>query len=106
MTFEVEAEQGAGIELVVTDDAIRQVARAAQQRGTGARALRSILEKLLMDAMFVAPDPDVIRVVLDADAVTGKKPLTIVRNNKNDTNDDDDDDRDVPTSEDLKVAYS
>ena len=94
------------VELVVTDDAIREVARAAQQRGTGARALRSILEKLLMDAMFVAPDPDVIRVVLDADAVTGKKPLTIVRNNKNDTNDDDDDDRDVPTSEDLKVAYS
>ncbi|KAJ8608566.1 hypothetical protein CTAYLR_005967 [Chrysophaeum taylorii] len=67
------------VDLVITDAAIDEIATAALNRGTGARALRAILEKLLLDAMFVAPDPDVVKVVLDAPAVRGDAPITIHR---------------------------
>lgn len=71
--------QLSNVDLVVTDDAILEIAKAAIKRGTGARALRSILEKLLIDAMFVAPDADVHAVIVDADAVCGRAPVHIRR---------------------------
>lgn len=67
------------VELAVHDDAVQEIAHQAYKRGTGARALRSILERLLLDAMFVAPDPDVTSVIIDAPAARGDKPVTIVR---------------------------
>ena len=104
------------VDLVVPDEAIREIAKIAQHRGTGARALRSILEKLLMDAMFVAPDPDVSSVVVDAGAVKGEKPVSILRvvedpsrrtdNLVNDDDDDDDDEGEPCGGPDLAVAYS
>jgi len=105
------------VDLVVTDDAVRQIAREAQHRGTGARALRSILEKLLMDAMFVAPDPDVSSVVVDAKAVRGEATVDVRRldvttqgttTHKKDRNtlSVDDDEDDSPGGPNLAVAYS
>lgn len=44
------------MELVVTPDACRAIAEKAMQRGTGARGLRSIVEKLLTPVMFYLPD--------------------------------------------------
>ena len=44
------------VELIVTPDAQRAIAETAIQRGTGARGLRSILEKLLTPVMFRLPD--------------------------------------------------
>ena len=41
-----------GAELRVTSGALRTIARTAVSRGTGARGLRSIMEKLLRDAQF------------------------------------------------------
>ena len=44
-----------GIELEFTEDAVRELAAQAMKKGTGARALRSLLEKLMLDVMFESP---------------------------------------------------
>lgn len=45
-----------GVELVMTDEAIREVAKVALKRKTGARALRSIMEHLMMELMYEVPE--------------------------------------------------
>ncbi len=45
-----------GASLDFTPDAIHEIARQAKARGTGARALRSIMEKLMLDIMFDLPE--------------------------------------------------
>lgn len=67
------------VDFHVTDDGLKEVARTAFQRGTGARGLRSITENVLMETMFVTPSlPDVHTVYLDADGVRGdKKPMLL-----------------------------
>ncbi len=44
-----------GVELHCTSGALREIARAALDMGTGARGLRTVMERLLGDAMFDAP---------------------------------------------------
>ena len=44
-----------GIRLTFEEDAIREVAKLALERKTGARGLRSILEGIMVDAMYEAP---------------------------------------------------
>ncbi len=44
-----------GANLIFEDEAVRLIAKDAIQRNTGARGLRSILEKLMRDVMFEAP---------------------------------------------------
>ncbi|OPX23293.1 MAG: ATP-dependent protease ATP-binding subunit ClpX [Planctomycetales bacterium 4484_113] len=44
-----------GVELKFTRGAMREIARLAKKRGTGARGLRSITEKLLLDYMYDLP---------------------------------------------------
>ena len=64
-----------GVKLNVTDDGLRAIAKMAVARKTGARGLRSILERVLMQPMFDAPDKDdLVEIVIDADVVNGKKP--------------------------------
>jgi ATP-dependent Clp protease ATP-binding subunit ClpX len=45
-----------GVELEFTPDARRELAAQALKKGTGARALRGLIEKLMLDVMFDAPD--------------------------------------------------
>ena len=45
-----------GARLKFDDDAIREIARRAKARGTGARALRSIMESLMLDIMYDLPE--------------------------------------------------
>ncbi|XP_056307818.1 ATP-dependent Clp protease ATP-binding subunit clpX-like, mitochondrial [Danio aesculapii] len=59
-------------ELNVTSDALRAIARLALERKTGARGLRSIMEKLLLEPMFEVPQSDIIAVELNKDVVQGK----------------------------------
>jgi len=63
-------------ELKFTDDALVSIAQKAITRKSGARGLRSIIEKLLLDAMFEVPDEkDVTEVVVNKNTVEeGKKP--------------------------------
>lgn len=59
-------------ELNVTPDALRAIARFALERKTGARGLRSIMEKLLLEPMFEVPQSDIIAVELTKEVVQGK----------------------------------
>ncbi len=63
-----------GVELVVKEEALRAVAREALRRGTGARALRSILEDVMLSAMYEVPsNPEVKRVVITEECITEHK---------------------------------
>jgi ATP-dependent Clp protease ATP-binding subunit ClpX len=66
-----------GVELEFTADALRELATQAMQKGTGARALRSLLEKLMLDVMYDIPaDEDIVSVTVNRPAVLGDaKPL-------------------------------
>ncbi len=62
------------VKLKVTRDGLRAIAQMAVKRGTGARALRSIFEKLMLDVMFEVPSRDDIdTVVINKQVVEGKK---------------------------------
>jgi ATP-dependent Clp protease ATP-binding subunit ClpX len=63
-----------GVRLRFTPDAIRAIARKAIRLKTGARALRSIMENLMLDVMFDLPQrDDVAEVLIDAAAVAGSR---------------------------------
>ena len=47
-----------GVELEFSDDALRELAAQAIKKGTGARALRGLLEKLMLDVMYDVPGTD------------------------------------------------
>ena len=44
-----------GVDLSFTDSALREMARIAIQKGTGARGLRAILEHIMLDLMYDVP---------------------------------------------------
>ncbi|XP_067827529.1 caseinolytic mitochondrial matrix peptidase chaperone subunit Xa isoform X2 [Heptranchias perlo] len=66
-------------DLNVSEDALRAIARLALERKTGARGLRSIMEKLLLEPMFEVPNSDIVAVEVDKDIVDGKKPPGYIR---------------------------
>ena len=72
------------VKLQFTDDALKAIAKKAIERKTGARGLRSIIENLLLNAMFEVPDmEDVIEVVVEKDTVEeSKEPEFIKGENK------------------------
>lgn len=73
-----------GVKLNITDDGLRQIAKVAAERKTGARGLRSILERVLLAPMFDAPDKeDLAEIVIDADVVSGTKaPVEVMKESK------------------------
>lgn len=52
-----------GIELTFTESALRELARKAIEQKTGARGLRSILEKVMLDVMYDAPSREGVREI-------------------------------------------
>ncbi|XP_049578057.1 ATP-dependent Clp protease ATP-binding subunit clpX-like, mitochondrial isoform X2 [Syngnathus scovelli] len=66
-------------ELNVTQDALKAIARMALERKTGARGLRSIMEKLLLEPMFEVPHSDIMAVELNKDVVHGKTQPRYIR---------------------------
>ncbi len=64
------------VDLEFTDTALTAVAKKAIVMGNGARSLRSIMEKTLMDVMYTIPsDPTIIKVVINEKVVRdGTKP--------------------------------
>jgi ATP-dependent Clp protease ATP-binding subunit ClpX len=72
-----------GVRLRLTGDAIRAVAAKAVELKTGARALRSIMENLMLEVMYDLPQrDDVAEVVIDAGVVAGKHRPILRRNVK------------------------
>jgi ATP-dependent Clp protease ATP-binding subunit ClpX len=66
-----------GVELEFTPDALRELAVQAIKKGTGARALRSLLEKLMLDVMYDVPgSDDILHIKITRSVVCGEsKPL-------------------------------
>ncbi len=72
-----------GVKLNVTDDALLAIAEKAITAGTGARALRMILENLMRDLMFEAPSDDTIsEITLTKECVMERKSPLIKRSNE------------------------
>ncbi len=69
-----------GVSLTFTDDALLAIADKAKKAGTGARALRLILEALMRDLMYEVPSDDTIReIIVDQEAVETKSIPQIIR---------------------------
>ncbi len=68
-----------GVKLTFTDSSLRQVAKKALERKTGARGLRAILESVMLDVMYDVPsDPNIREVVVSDECVTeNKRPLLV-----------------------------
>ena len=63
-----------GVKLKVTKDGLQALAKEALRRGTGARALRSIFEKIMLNVMYEVPGRDDIEsVTINRAVVEGKK---------------------------------
>jgi ATP-dependent Clp protease ATP-binding subunit ClpX len=67
-----------GVRLKFTPDAVKAIAMKAIELKTGARALRAIMENLMLEVMYELPQrDDVTEVVIDAGAVAGRRKPTL-----------------------------
>ena len=72
------------VQLKVTKDGLSEMAKQAIERGTGARALRSIFEGLMLDVMFEVPSrEDIESVTVNAAVVKGDKAPTMKKRRSN-----------------------
>lgn len=68
-----------GVELEFQDMALKKIAELAIKRGTGARGLRSIIEKSMQKIMFDVPDmKDVEKVVVTKQCIEGKTDALVI----------------------------
>ncbi len=67
-------------QLTFTDEGLREVARRALERKSGARGLRAILEGILLEVMYEIPSSrDVKEVIIDENVVAGRrKPIYVL----------------------------
>ena len=69
-----------GVDLMITRDALKELASQAMRKGTGARALRSLMENLMLDLMYEIPSRgDVEQCVINRSTVQGKRPPALKR---------------------------
>ena len=72
------------VQLKVTKDGLSEMAKQAIERGTGARALRSIFEGLMLDVMFEVPSrEDIESVTVNEAVVKGDKAPTMKKRRSN-----------------------
>ena len=76
-----------GVRLIFKDDAIKEIAKKAINKKTGARGLRSILEIVLLSTMYELPSQaNVAEVIIEKNAITGQgKPIIVHSKNKDKT---------------------
>ncbi|OGW88233.1 MAG: ATP-dependent protease ATP-binding subunit ClpX [Omnitrophica bacterium RIFCSPLOWO2_01_FULL_50_24] len=73
--FELE-----GVQLKIEDEALQAIARIALKKGTGARALRSILEDMMLDVMYEIPsEGNITACRIDCSVVEGKTKPDLIR---------------------------
>lgn len=71
-----------GVTLTFDDDALREIAKEALKRKTGARGLRSILEGIMRDVMYEIPSTEGVRACrVTKETITSKaKPILTIDN--------------------------
>ena len=73
-----------GVELEFNDDALVAIAKQAIVRKTGARGLRSIIEKVMMDIMYEIPSrEDVKKCVITKETIDNNQQPTLLLDNNN-----------------------
>ncbi len=79
--FEME-----GVALEFTEDALKALVKKAIRKGTGARALRSLLEDIMLNVMYEIPSrDDVEKCVITKEVIEGVKPPEIIETKKKKT---------------------
>ncbi len=75
-----------GVALEFEEEALRVIARRSDERKTGARGLRAIMESIMMDSMYRLPsESDVVRCIITKEAAEGvEKPVLIRDETMND----------------------
>lgn len=69
-----------GVNLTFTKDALKALATEALKKGTGARALKSMIERIMLDIMYDAPSrQDIADVTINRAVVEGRKTPLIRR---------------------------
>ena len=69
-----------GVNLVVTDDALHEVAKKAIERKTGARGLRAIMEDVMLDIMYDIPSMDGVKTCeITGDTIRKSGPPRFIR---------------------------
>jgi ATP-dependent Clp protease ATP-binding subunit ClpX len=70
-----------GAQLTFTDDALVTLAKRAGKRATGARALRAVMEELMLDLMYELPDQknDGVEYIIDSAAIENPRTLKELR---------------------------
>lgn len=74
-----------GVELAFTDEALRECARIAVEKGTGARALRLLLEEIMLDVMYEVPSRSgLARCIITEEVIrgTGKPEMEYLNKEK------------------------
>jgi len=71
-----------GVTLTFEDAALREVAKMAINRKTGARGLRSIMEEIMVDIMFELPELNGYEVLITKDVVANKAKPLYIKNSK------------------------
>jgi len=74
------------VDLEIKSDALIEIAKLALKRKTGARGIRSIMENLFVDTMFLAPDQkNLDKIIINKDVVKNKiKPMMVFSSKNND----------------------
>ncbi len=81
------------VELVFTEDGLEAIAEEALGLKTGARGLRTVVESLLLDVMYDAPDrEDLVKCVVSGETVRDRSAPLLVTKASDDSDDDSDDD--------------
>ena len=77
--FEME-----NVKLTIQDDALVEIAREALAKETGARAIRAILEQIMLEVMFDLPgQKEVVECIVTLDCLTRRTaPILVYRNGK------------------------
>ncbi len=69
-----------GVELEFDEDAIREIAAVAMKRNIGARGLRSVVEKVMVDLMYEVPsDESIISIRITRQCITGEGKPELTR---------------------------
>jgi len=69
-----------GVDLEFSPDALKELAAQAHRKGTGARALRSLIEKLMLEVMYEVPsNDDIMGVKINQAVVKGEAKATLRR---------------------------
>jgi len=73
-----------GVELEFENDALDEIAKQSFKRKIGARGLRAIMEKVMMDSMFNIPsDTKAIKCIITKESVIGDETPKVILSEEN-----------------------